>query len=67
MKRPLETAGVAALALLLSLPDTAMADDGWGSCWWGDESSRQYLNITIRQGNATLSLGYTCLGVWRHA
>jgi len=66
MKRPLETAGTAALVLFLSLPDAAMADDGWGGCWWGDECSRQYLNITIRQGNATLSRGYTCLGAWRH-
>ena len=66
MKRPAERLGAMALAVLLSMPAAAMADDGWGGCWWGGDCDRRYLNITTRQGNATLSIGYSCLGAWRH-
>lgn len=65
MKRSLEVTGAVALACLM-IAQSAVAGEGWQRCSRGDECPDTYLNVVTRQGDATISVGKTCAGQWRH-
>ena len=65
MKPPLEWAGAGALAFLIAAA-SAMADEGWPSCWRDDDCYGFFLNVTTVRGDARLSVSRVCTGAWRH-
>jgi len=65
MKRQLELAGALALVCLVTA-QAAVAEEGWPRCSRDDNCPDTYLNVVTRQGDATISVGKTCAGQWRH-
>jgi len=55
-----------ALALLFAAPVAAMSNEGWPRCQRDEECHGFYLNIVTRQGDATVTVGRSCTGAWRH-
>jgi len=68
MKRPLKTAGAMVLALTFAVPAPAISNEGWPQCYQNrdDYCPGFYLNVVTRQGDAIVSVGRSCAGVWRH-
>jgi hypothetical protein len=66
MKRPLETAGAMALAIMFAAPAAATSNEGWPPCQRDEGCPGFYLNVVTRQGDATVTVGRSCNGASRH-
>lgn len=66
MKRPRDLLALLALMGTGASPEAATLTEGWPGCRGEDGCSALYLNVTTRQGNATVSVDRACAASRRH-